>query len=75
MGLMLAAQWGMSSFRKKDIPLAPEATSRRLFEYSTVHLEVPESLLPTTAEPLQSTRWVFEKDTPKTWKPSLLPAR
>lgn len=61
---MLAGQWVLGSFKQKDIPLAPEATPRRIFEYSTVHLDVPESLLPTVAEPLQSTRWVFEKFTP-----------
>jgi hypothetical protein len=65
MVLMLAGQWGLGSLRQKDIPLAPEATSRRIFEYSTVHLDVPEGLLPTTGEPLQSTRWVFEGFTPE----------
>lgn len=61
MGLMLAGQWVLGSFKHKDVPLAPESTPRRIFEYSTVHLEVPESLLPLAGQPLQSTRWVFEK--------------
>lgn len=61
MGLMLAAQWVLGSFKQKDVALSPESAPRRVFEYSTVHLEVPESLLPMTGEPLQSSRWVFEK--------------
>jgi hypothetical protein len=62
---MLVSQWVFASLKKKDIPLAPEATPRRIFEYSMVHLEVPDSLLPAGAEPMQSTRWVFEKMTPE----------
>jgi hypothetical protein len=63
--VMLLSQWVFASLKKKDMPLAPEATARRLFEYSMVHLDVPDSLLPASAEPLQSTRWVFEKSTPE----------
>jgi hypothetical protein len=58
---MLLSQWVLASLKKKDVPLSPDPAARRLFEYSMVHLEVPDSLLPTGAEPLQSTRWVFEK--------------
>lgn len=58
---MLAAQWVLGSLKQKDVPLSAESSPPRLFEYSTVHLEVPESLLPMAGEPLQSSRWVFEK--------------
>lgn len=62
---MLVGQWVAASFRHKNIPLAPEATPRRVFEYATVHLEVPDSLVPMNAEPIQSTRWVFERHSPE----------
>jgi len=60
---MLLSQWVFASLKKKDVPISAEGTPRRVFEYSMVHLDVPDDLLPAAAEPLQSTRWLFEKST------------
>ncbi|HUR45879.1 MAG TPA: hypothetical protein VMZ27_08410 [Candidatus Saccharimonadales bacterium] len=63
--VMLLSQWVLASLKKKDAVVDPEIAPRRHFEYSMVHLEVPDSLVPSDAEPMQSTRWMFEGMTPE----------
>ncbi|HEY0457387.1 MAG TPA: hypothetical protein VGE41_13530, partial [Verrucomicrobiae bacterium] len=61
--LVLFGQWVTASLSSKDQALAPvspsKAAARRVFEYSTVHLQVPEGFIPEGSQPLKSSRWSF----------------